>query len=256
MNRLKTALSILEARLQSLVEGSLARLFTPNGLQQDLDHSLLQAMLADIKEQSDGQRIAPNLYTIYVYPLQKAKINLDDHLLDGLASYIEKAGSQSGLQFLSPPVVRISEGTTPALGLQVKAQFSLEDIVQTSAMIPEATQELPAIPAGAYLIIDGTRVFSLNKSVINIGRRSDNHLIIADARISRVHAQLRAIQGRYLIFDLDSLGGTFLNNQQIKQAVLSPGDVISLAGIPLIYGQESDELSMTQKIDLGDKNDG
>ncbi|HLA97203.1 MAG TPA: FhaA domain-containing protein [Anaerolineales bacterium] len=255
MNRLKVALSHLEARLQSLVEGGLDRLFTSNGLQQDLSQSLLQAMTADIKLQADGQKVAPNLYTIYLDSSRRVKIDPDIHFLDELAKYIENAGNQSGLEFLSPPVVRISEETSATVGLQVKAQFSVEDIIQTSAMLPAGTQDQPAFPQKAYLIIDGTRIFPLDKSVINIGRRSDNHLIIAEARISRVHAQLRAIQGKYYIFDLNSSGGTFLNNQQIKQAILSPGDVISLAGIPLIYGQESNELGETQKIELGNIED-
>lgn len=248
MNRLKTALSILEERIQSIVEGNLARLFTANGLQHELTQSMLQAMRADTKVSDDGQLIAPNLFTIYINPSQKTNLTLDTPLLDELATYIEKAGSQAGLQFLSPPVVRVSEQINSAAGLHVTAQISVEDIVQTSAMSPDGIQDIPAIPKEAYLIIDGTRIFSLDKSVINIGRRSDNHLVIDDARISRVHAQLRVINGRFIIFDLDSLGGTFLNNQRIKQSILSAGDVVSLAGVPLVYGQESDDLGDTQKI--------
>ena len=136
--------------------------------------------------------------------------------------------------------------------MQVKAQISVEDVVQTSAMIPENHQDLPELPKNAYLIIDGTRIFSLDKSVINIGRRSDNHLVIEDTRISRVHCQLRVIKGRFWIFDLDSLGGTFLNNQPITQSVLTSGDVISIAGFPLVYAQESDELGETQQIKFQD----
>ncbi len=250
MNRLKNTLSLLETRLQSLVEGSLARLFNSDSLQYDLNQSLLQAMLAEIKLQPNGQMIAPNLFTIYIDPSQKSKIMSDTHLLDELATYIEKAGSQSGLIFQSPPVVRIYEDIHSEVPLQVKAQISVEDIVETSAMVPEKNQELQEFPKNAYLIIDGTRIFSLDKSVINIGRRSDNHLVIEDTRISRVHSQLRVIKGRFWVFDLDSLGGTFLNNQPVKQAVLSSGDVISLAGVPLVYAQESEELGETQQINF------
>ena len=64
-------------------------------------------------------------------------------------------------------------------------------------------------------------------------------LVIDDPRISRNHAQLRAIKGRYVIFDLNSTGGTFVNAQRTSQSVLYPGDVISLAGVPLIYGQDN-----------------
>jgi pSer/pThr/pTyr-binding forkhead associated (FHA) protein len=42
-----------------------------------------------------------------------------------------------------------------------------------------------------------------------------------------------------MLFDLDSSGGTFVNNKRIKQIALHPGDVISLAGVPLVYGHDA-----------------
>ena len=63
--------------------------------------------------------------------------------------------------------------------------------------------------------------------------------MIDDPRISRSHAQLRAIKGRFVIFDLNSTGGTFVNAQRTSQSVLYPGDVISLAGVPLVFGQDN-----------------
>ena len=62
---------------------------------------------------------------------------------------------------------------------------------------------------------------------------------IDDPRVSRNHAQLRAIKGRYVVFDLNSTGGTFINGRRASQGVLYPGDVISLAGVMLIFGQDN-----------------
>jgi hypothetical protein len=42
-----------------------------------------------------------------------------------------------------------------------------------------------------------------------------------------------------MIFDLQSSGGTYLNGEPITQAELNPGDVISLAGVPMVYGQDA-----------------
>jgi pSer/pThr/pTyr-binding forkhead associated (FHA) protein len=75
--------------------------------------------------------------------------------------------------------------------------------------------------------------------VVNIGRRLGNHIVIDDPRVSRSHAQIRALRGRYVLFDLNSTGGTFINGQRIKQHSLKPGDVISLAGYTIIYGEDS-----------------
>jgi pSer/pThr/pTyr-binding forkhead associated (FHA) protein len=95
------------------------------------------------------------------------------------------------------------------------------------------------IPENAFLIIEGVKVHALDESVVNIGRRLENHLVIDDPRVSRNHAQLRAIKGRFVLFDLNSTGGTFVNGQRTSQTVLYPGDVISLAGVALIFGQDN-----------------
>ncbi len=99
--------------------------------------------------------------------------------------------------------------------------------------------EAEAIPENAFLIVEGVRVFQLTDPVVNIGRRLDNTLVVDDPRVSRNHAQLRAIKGRYVLFDLNSTGGTFVNGQRANQTVLYPGDVISLAGVSLIFGQDN-----------------
>jgi pSer/pThr/pTyr-binding forkhead associated (FHA) protein len=89
----------------------------------------------------------------------------------------------------------------------------------------------------AYLIVDN-QVFPLTQAITNIGRRLTNHLAINDARVSRTHAQIRTIKGRYLIVDLNSTGGTYVNGEKIDQAILYSGDPISLAGFPLVFVQE------------------
>jgi pSer/pThr/pTyr-binding forkhead associated (FHA) protein len=59
---------------------------------------------------------------------------------------------------------------------------------------------------------------------------------------------LRAIRGRFVVFDLDSAGGTWVNGQRVLQHTLVPGDVISLSGVPLVYGQDSVGQDETQDI--------
>jgi len=103
-----------------------------------------------------------------------------------------------------------------------------------------------AIPQNAILIIEGVIVHSLKESIINIGRKLGNHITIDDPRISRQHAQLRAINGHFVLFDLDSMGGTFVNGQRTREIVLYPGDLISLAGVTLIYAQDHPTLRSDQ----------
>src|SRR5512133_1418943 len=124
-----------------------------------------------------------------------------------------------------------------------------------STTMGNTSEESSGTPENAFLIVEGVKVYPLNESVVNIGRRLENQLVIDDPRVSRNHAQLRAIKGRFVLFDLNSTGGTFVNGQRTSQTVLYPGDVISLAGVSLIFGQDSPpprpDLGMTAPLEMG-----
>jgi pSer/pThr/pTyr-binding forkhead associated (FHA) protein len=99
-------------------------------------------------------------------------------------------------------------------------------------------EEIDNLPSNAFFVIEGVRIYPLVKGIINIGRGLDNHLIIDDLRVSRNHAELRSIKGQFVLFDLNSTGGTFINERRIVQAILYPHDTISLGGVILIFNQE------------------
>ncbi len=251
MGLLKSALAQLEIRLQTLIEGSAARIFTSDDLQHELAGRLIEAMQGGVKQQAGGEMIAPNLYTLTVHPSQVEVVLRDSTLLEQLAQTLQESAGETGLNFLSPPVFRIEEDEeVPPRQFRVVAQISIENLAETSDMIVDAAPDAPLVPVNAFLIVNGVQIFPLAQTTINIGRRRDNQLVIDDKRISRVHAQLRAIKGRYVIFDLDSKGGTFVNDQRIHQSILYPGDVISLAGVPLVFGQDESRLGETQKLTL------
>lgn len=89
----------------------------------------------------------------------------------------------------------------------------------------------------AFLIVNGVDLFALKETITSIGRRIDNVLVLNDPRISRTHAELRNIRGRFVVFDLNSTGGTYVNGKRVSHSVVYDGDVISLAGVNLIFRQ-------------------
>ena len=111
------------------------------------------------------------------------------------------------------------------------------------------------IPKNAFLIVNGSEIFPLTKQVINIGRMDDNDIILQNAHVSRYHARLQAFSGRYVIMDLKSTGGTSVNGKRVTQAAIKPGDVISLSGIPLIYGQSKGPAKLASVMQVGPKKD-
>lgn len=98
----------------------------------------------------------------------------------------------------------------------------------------ESEQGIVHIPSNAYLIIN-SRVFPLEQAEITIGRNLDNDLVINDPSVSRVHARLVAIEGRFEVHDLNSTNGTTLNGKPVERQTLHSGDTITFAEIPTVY---------------------
>ncbi len=84
--------------------------------------------------------------------------------------------------------------------------------------------------------VPGT-VYPLEGEQLTIGRDPSNSIHIADAEVSRRHARLMFQGGRYVLEDLGSTNGTFVNGRRISAPyVLKPGDVISLGeSISLVF---------------------
>jgi pSer/pThr/pTyr-binding forkhead associated (FHA) protein len=70
--------------------------------------------------------------------------------------------------------------------------------------------------------------FTLEGDQITVGRDSTNEIVINDAEVSRRHARLTFQGGKYVLEDLGSTNGTFVNGQRLAgPRVLKSGEVVS-----------------------------
>ena len=70
--------------------------------------------------------------------------------------------------------------------------------------------------------------YTLEGDQMTIGRDSSNEIVINDAEISRRHARLTFQGGKYVLEDLGSTNGTFVNGQRLAgPRVLKAGEVVS-----------------------------
>jgi hypothetical protein len=63
-----------------------------------------------------------------------------------------------------------------------------------------------------------------------IGRSSDCQLVMTDDTVSRRHAELRAEDGHWLLRDMGSSNGTWVNGRRVVEAEVRPGDLVHLGG--------------------------
>ncbi len=231
----------LESRLQALVEGHLVKYIPGYRPEDQIARLLASSMRQSLVDRGDLHK-APNIYTIIAHPSTLTNWGRDNRLFHEMADALLEVGTDAGFIFSSRPRVATAANNSLKPGeIKVMASYSTEPLAETRDAPPfeqpnaEGKDELPP---NAFLIIDGTSIIPLDRPVVNIGRRLGNHVVIDDPRVSRSHAQIRIVKGRFVIFDLDSTGGTYVNGNRSSQTVLYPGDLISLAGVSLIFGQD------------------
>jgi SARP family transcriptional regulator, regulator of embCAB operon len=103
----------------------------------------------------------------------------------------------------------------------------------------EATElRSSAVVSPAVLELAGD-VITLDASLVTIGRRADRDLLLDDAGVSRVHAEIRRTGDSYHLFDAGSANGTIVNGERVGDHTLADGDVIRLGSTELVFRRSS-----------------
>jgi adenylate cyclase len=79
------------------------------------------------------------------------------------------------------------------------------------------------------------RDFALVKESISIGRTPENDIELKDSLISRKHTSIVKKGDRYVVYDLGSSNGTFVNKERIEMKPLDNGDVIRVGESEIHY---------------------
>jgi class 3 adenylate cyclase/tetratricopeptide (TPR) repeat protein len=82
------------------------------------------------------------------------------------------------------------------------------------------------------------------ESETRIGRGEHNHIRLNHPSISRDHALIRRVDGAYVLSDLDSANGTFVNDERVfGPRALAEGDLIRLAGLEFAFNIDAANVS-------------
>lgn len=97
-------------------------------------------------------------------------------------------------------------------------------------------------------------VFNVSDEGAVIGRETSANLCIAESAVSRRHSKLQKTGDDYVINDLDSLNGTFVNDVPVKSRVLQHGDRIRIGESQFLFLLfEGDESSKSSQIELDER---
>jgi transcriptional regulator with GAF, ATPase, and Fis domain len=106
------------------------------------------------------------------------------------------------------------------------------------------------------VILDGPnkgKKIDLNRTTTKIGKKENNDLVLDEKTVSRNHLEILQTEDSYLLKDLNSTNGTYINDIRVKEAYLTPGDVIRLgnARIEFIAFDEKVQIEPSTRNEFG-----
>jgi hypothetical protein len=255
MTVMTSPLARLERALTRLVEGGLGRLMRPQvqpvELARRLDAAMEEGAMAGVRGP-----IAPNYYILSLSPDDFARFaGVTSSLQRDFERHLAESCVRLRLRCLDPFLVELQADTALTRG-QVKVQAaylgrgerrSAEGASAPPSAVPdsERTAVMPAIlgvktALPSLLEVLGadkkvTRVQALMADGLDIGRADSNGLVLADSSVSRQHARVRREGSGYVVEDLDSTNGVFLNGKRVKTGRLNDGDRLRIGDAELVF---------------------
>ena len=142
-----------------------------------------------------------------------------DALLRELSEAVREHARDEGYHFLGPVTVALVEDDDLRAGqLEVEAEI-----------VEGASEHL-----GALVLPDGRRVQLRDQPAV-IGRLPDCAVSLADAQVSRRHAEVRPAGEGFAVADLGSMNGTTVNGVAVRERELEDGDEIGVGSTTIRF---------------------
>ena len=97
----------------------------------------------------------------------------------------------------------------------------------------------------------GTRYdLTSHEGAMSIGREAGNFVQLDDNEVSRRHAEVRRVGESFVVGDLKSSNGTWLNSRKIERAELASGDQIQVGRTILVYSRDGEDGLALGQVDI------
>jgi hypothetical protein len=236
----------LIARFESFIERLMERSFTRatgSHLQPvEIGKRLIRAMESAQSVGMEGV-LVPNVYDV--------RLSTEDYeqfrdgrssLATNLEANLARAARQRRFHMVGRPLVRLEMDRSLRDGA-ISITPHLEDVdgerpadIQHTALLPQVPGPAHVAVATPNLVHDG-KSYAVLRSPTRVGRLPDNDIVLMDPRVSRHHAEVVQNGGRWMVRDRGSTNGVAVNGTIVKEALLKPGDTISLGGLEVNWEQ-------------------
>jgi hypothetical protein len=232
-------ISQLENVFETLVEGSFRRFFGAPLQPIEVARALERVMMAD-RVVGAATVDVPNRYVAYVNPVEFQRLDpLRSTVERDAAIHLERRASEQDYHPIGP--IRVELAADPSVPRStVRAEARFEEGTTIAVESVEHTRRLELIRPQARtdarsLVIVGEdgETTRLDSEPLRIGRGPENDLVIPDVRVSRYHAVIEPATEGWVIRDLSSTNGTYLDGERVAEARLDAMAELSLGGYQL-----------------------
>jgi FHA domain/zinc-ribbon domain len=146
-------------------------------------------------------------------------------------------GSRFCSQCGTPLVRRAGERVADTTSTISLAGTEFDDAGEESGADSPALAALP--PGTALLAVrrgpNAGSQFLLDSDLTLVGRHPDSDIFLDDVTVSRRHAEFYRQGGRFIVRDVGSLNGTYVNRERIEEVQLSEGDEVQVGKFRLVF---------------------
>ena len=250
----------LESKLAGLVEGTFSRAFKSEVRPVEIARKLTREM-EEHKVQSLSRTYAPNEYVVWLSAQDREQFeSYEDSLRSELQEYLSEHARRESYALLSATRVLMETDAdldVGEFGIATRMvhpdrhrgdEEPLPDIAPGATMIykPKVAQPTQAVTPEELGVEQELVTLSWNGDQhevkgrrVVIGRSRDCDIQLADANVSRRHAELRQEGASYWIVDLGSTNGLEVNGKRVRRAKLRSGDTFTVGSTELTFTRES-----------------
>jgi len=257
------ALRALERKIEALFEGIFGRAFRTNVQPVELARKLAKEM-DDHRNVSVSRVYVPNEYTVFLSPADREQFeSYEENLRSELQDYLAEHARREDYALLSSvrvlmetdddldvgefgiatrmvhPERRGARGDEPPVDVAPGATMIYKPKTVPEPTQPVSPEELGVERELVTLSWDGNTHEVKGRRAV-IGRSRDCDVQLADANVSRRHAELRQEGASYWIVDLGSTNGIEVNGKRVKRAKLRSGDTVTLGSTDVTFARESE----------------
>lgn len=211
----------IEQKLEKLVEGTFTRAF-PSSVKPIELGKRVRRVLEDKKTIGvQGQIIIPNRYVISLSLKDLENIeSIQESIQREISSSIRDHANDENYHFQGTLTVEIFSNSSLKTGsIEVDGLFE---------------ENKGGFPPGSLIDENGERLI-ITEQKLSIGRDTKSTMQVVDVEVSRNHAEIRLLNTSFVLIDLQSTNGTFVNGQRVQEHTLQNFDQIKIGSTILLF---------------------